>query len=55
MPRAGTASEGCKASGVLGSHKPDRCELSGLAVRPWHWRTASGLRAAESQVYKLEI
>lgn len=34
MPGAGTASEGYKASGVLGSRRPDRCELSGLAVRP---------------------
>lgn len=54
MPRAGTASEAL-ALGVLGSHKPDRCELSGLAVIPWHSRRAAGLRAAESQVYKLEI
>lgn len=58
MPRAGTACEGCKASGVLGSRRSDRCELSGLAVRPWgSWRESlhAGLRAAESHVYKLEI
>lgn len=34
MPGAVTASEGCKASGVVGSRRPDRCELSVWAVRP---------------------